>query len=561
LLCRIIFVVVLLCNVIVVQGYNGMSQGGPSAADMGPGGPPEEKLDPEVEKRLEAAVKDLNNGRFNQGMEAFREIFSENPKSYTVAMAYGTNSKSFHQNEDALVAFQAAYNVQGWDPQVVDALAEAYFNVGDFETSLQLRLDFFKQIEQRMSMMGSDEAKRRFQASHIEGMHQDLANVVPMFLENTLRILTMTKGALHRHKGLFLEILSLARQMMDERSLTDSLVAFFDANDQADEASRIIKESDDGQEGSRGPGPASGGTNPRFKQFARQFWRGEVMDDTVAREYNPHKLGWDLTWEGEKETNNPAPWHPRKCSIDRRSSLTQEEFYKEYVATGKPVLVPGMVDEWPARTEWQRERMINKYGDVQVTVIRSSEITRRQYAESESYISSLGFQDEQSKASGGNMTFKEFVTVLDGLSLKETDPPYLFNYSPLPNLPEDYIHPYLFEPREDAFQTPYDMREEKSFFYVGKNSSGTYFHQHDHAWNTVLFGAKQWYLYPPMTGTPGPMYTSPKIWAEQYKNAVGDPPLECVQYPGELLFIPGSWSHLTLNYGDTVGIAMSCGGA
>lgn len=31
-------------------------------------------------------------------------------------------------------------------------------------------------------------------------------------------------------------------------------------------------------------------------------------------------------------------------------------------------------------------------------------------------------------------------------------------------------------------------------------------------------------------------------------------PLECRQYPGDVLFLPSRWSHMTLNLGETIAI-------
>ena len=35
------------------------------------------------------------------------------------------------------------------------------------------------------------------------------------------------------------------------------------------------------------------------------------------------------------------------------------------------------------------------------------------------------------------------------------------------------------------------------YFYIGSNGTGTGFHQHDRAYNALLFGQKRWFLLPP----------------------------------------------------------------
>ena len=49
----------------------------------------------------------------------------------------------------------------------------------------------------------------------------------------------------------------------------------------------------------------------------------------------------------------------------------------QYAARGKPVLVAGLLDNWPARQEWSRAGLLRSSGGERVVVIRSSEVTRQ----------------------------------------------------------------------------------------------------------------------------------------------------------------------------------------
>mgnify|MGYP002390796277 CR=1 FL=1 len=72
------------------------------------------------------------------------------------------------------------------------------------------------------------------------------------------------------------------------------------------------------------------------------------------------------------------------------------------------------------------------------------------------------------------------------------------------------------------------------------------------AWNAVLSGAKRWALYPPTIHPPGvgpddaDYYTAPaplRWYLEVYPKIDGNKepaPIECVQYEGDIIYVPGS---------------------
>jgi hypothetical protein len=106
--------------------------------------------------------------------------------------------------------------------------------------------------------------------------------------------------------------------------------------------------------------------------------------------------------------------------------------------------------------------------------------------------------------------------------------------------------------------------------------SGLPFHNHGRTWIATIHGLKRWFIYPP--GYNAPMDIDQKFpptiaawkWFNEYYPLLTDlpkpyqyeqedfskgfRPLECVQRPGDILFIPSLWSHMTLNIGETVGI-------
>ena len=128
---------------------------------------------------------------------------------------------------------------------------------------------------------------------------------------------------------------------------------------------------------------------------------------------------------------------------------------------------------------------------------------------------------------------------------------------------------------------------------------GLPFHNHGQTWLAVVHGKKKWFLYPPGYDAPSevdaqfnPMFPvsewlgsvyeriqwAPKPPAVQLQfsehlggytpvemsrgegasppvdGSRGYRPLECVQEPGDVLYLPTRWSHLTMNIGETIAI-------
>jgi len=99
-------------------------------------------------------------------------------------------------------------------------------------------------------------------------------------------------------------------------------------------------------------------------------------------------------------------------------------------------------------------------------------------------------------------------------------------------------------------------------FAIGKTGSGIGLHQHQDAWNQVLLGMKRWTIYPGDPGgvPPSAGYnpTEPHLrWLETvYPTLESDAkPLECLQRPGDIVYVPSGWIHATINIGDTAAIA------
>lgn len=108
---------------------------------------------------------------------------------------------------------------------------------------------------------------------------------------------------------------------------------------------------------------------------------------------------------------------------------------------------------------------------------------------------------------------------------------------------------------------------QRLFFAVGNAGSGLGFHTHPAAWNVVLHGSKWWVVVDAVNFAA----------ADTAELAVGRPTLrgqhtnwsrlmklmdkgklpgaqECVQRPGDLVYVPPGYQHAVVNLGDTIAV-------
>ena len=245
------------------------------------------------------------------------------------------------------------------------------------------------------------------------------------------------------------------------------------------------------------------------------------------------------------------------CNIERRGVLTAQEFAREYLDEGKPVILqgPGHWQPGAAAERWTRHGLLRHYGQRLVEVLPSSQIVPHQRWGSDGL--EMNF----------SMTLREYVAATTGAGSESgqgaaDDPLYLFSAQQgLAGIAPDLRPPPLFAAGSalmEAFEWNHTAQTEHAIFFVGPTHSSTWFHQHHDAYNALVFGRKRWFLLPPdaIYGT----YTASVLgWLERDRAGLPVAPLECIQQAGEVLFVPAGWHHATLNLADSVGLAVELG--
>ena len=112
----------------------------------------------------------------------------------------------------------------------------------------------------------------------------------------------------------------------------------------------------------------------------------------------------------------------------------------------------------------------------------------------------------------------------------------------------------------DLYENPYSEAERTLSFGVGASGSGVPFHIHDDGWCEVLWGKKLWALAP-LNLPPQFQFAneSSLAWTRDRFPRLGfaerDALQTCVIGPGEALYFPSMWWHMTLNVGETVSVS------
>lgn len=92
-------------------------------------------------------------------------------------------------------------------------------------------------------------------------------------------------------------------------------------------------------------------------------------------------------------------------------------------------------------------------------------------------------------------------------------------------------------------------------YYLGGQWSGAPFHIHSDALNLAVTGKKKWWVVTPRSAVWSRRHV--REYAEEGKGGPAggeEPPMECIQRGGDLVYVPGDWGHAAMNLeGGTFG--------
>jgi len=220
--------------------------------------------------------------------------------------------------------------------------------------------------------------------------------------------------------------------------------------------------------------------------------------------------------------------HPKTGEIERRHQLSREKFLRNYYIPNRPVIITGMMDDWPALTKWNLDYFAERFGDREVEVQMGREAGANYEIEREKYIHRLPFRrfiEMIRSTTTGTNDF--YLTANNNSSNKKT----------LPELWEDIVQIPEYLDGSDPMG---------GFFWMGPPGTITPFH-HDLTNNFMaqVIGRKRVKIAPSwdmplmrntlhcfsrVDGRTAPLAPYPAADEPQI--------LECILGPGEILFLP-----------------------
>jgi Cupin-like domain len=218
---------------------------------------------------------------------------------------------------------------------------------------------------------------------------------------------------------------------------------------------------------------------------------------------------------------------------------------RRIVSEGEPVLLRGALRYFAPQIidDWSVERFVDEHAKVQVQV------------GSVPYASAF-------RVASTSMTLREYYeTYVRPGDASDTPPLYIFDRDATVNK-EGYEA--LAGILRDIFPIPHLIADPDTsggvggiHFYLGRSGSGAPLHIHADAANGLVSGSKKWFVYPPAAT----LYSRKpaKQWLDEEYDGIAeaDKPLECVQAPGDIVYVPLDWGHAVVNLKEnTFGYAL-----
>jgi len=236
----------------------------------------------------------------------------------------------------------------------------------------------------------------------------------------------------------------------------------------------------------------------------------------------------------------------RPAVVERRERLTTEEFLNEYYSTNTPVIITGMMDDWPAMKKWNLDYFRERFADREVEVQFGRDADQDYELNNEAHKRRMKFGEYVDLVKSSGRTNDFYMTANNDSMNRQA----------------------LTELWADVVQVPQYLNNEpnnRGFFWFGPAGTLTPFH-HDLTNNFMaqVMGRKRLRLIPaceianvynnrhcftPVDGR--------KIDLQRFPDMAKAQVLECVLSPGEILFLPvGCW-HFVEGLDITVTIAFT----
>jgi hypothetical protein len=238
---------------------------------------------------------------------------------------------------------------------------------------------------------------------------------------------------------------------------------------------------------------------------------------------------------------------PRTPVVDRRSGLSSQEFLEEYYAKNTPVIMDDVCKNWPARTLWNPEYLVDKLGGVEVEVMSDRESDPNYEINSNQHKFMMRFDEYVAKIEVAGYSNDLYLVANNKLLATTAARP----------LWDDFV----LDPR---FLAP-DPDHGQAYLWFGPGGTITPLH-HDtlNVFFNQVAGHKHFILIPSLAIHR--LYNNLAVYSEvdplnpdldRHPLFAGVQPIHFDIGPGESLFIPAGWWHHVVSQDTSLSVSFT----
>ena len=285
---------------------------------------------------------------------------------------------------------------------------------------------------------------------------------------------------------------------------------------------------------------------PEFLEKIKQSYEGAIVGkSTTVKQPEYATVGTSqfsnvatltessITPQKFSESNIFERFKNKSIEIERRNNLSGEEFYVNYYAKNKPVIITDMITEWPALSLWTPNYLKANYGDTEVEIMANRNSDDQYEINMENHKKKIQLGDYVNIVVNQGENNDSYM-VANNRNLENTQ---------LGRLLEDIVMPpeYLDQSNSSG----------KVFFWFGSAGTITPLHYDEvPLMMAQIYGRKRWQIIPPIY-TPF-LYNNVGVFSEvdcenpdynKYPLFEEVKIIEVVLEPGEIIFVPTGWWH------------------
>ena len=243
------------------------------------------------------------------------------------------------------------------------------------------------------------------------------------------------------------------------------------------------------------------------------------------------------------------------CDFDVRVDLTAEEFVFNYANPRRPVVIRGGLKgkAWEALQErWSKDKIVKMHPDVIFNMSIIPYGHQFNILDGNKDVDIKTYTDYMATVSDKNAGMLVQPDLMADDETPDNGTGYVFSSLSVSERQDSSLHKTIL-PLEPDFVDWERMENFSPQFYLGAAGTGAPMHFHVHAYNVLVHGRKRWMVMPPRHGVYSKQHITSWLHGDYKQHKADNEVLECIQEPGDVIYIPMDWSHGVLNLAESVG--------